>query len=77
MKTIGKNPVIAIIAIVCLSLNLQAAPIARSLADTSKKSKMKMDKMDKMSKMDSKMDKKMDKKKMSKDTGKMSKMSKM
>ena len=64
MKTIAKKTIVAAIAVVCLSLSVQAKTVNASLVDTTKKSKMsKMDKMDKMSKMD----KKMEKKKMSKE----------
>ena len=69
MKTISKT-LIAGAILATFSLNLQAATVKPLMADTGK-----MSKMDK--KMDKKMSKKMAPKKMSKDTGKMKKMSKM
>ena len=72
MKSLTSKTLFVAAVAICLSLNLQAKSVNASVSDTTKKSKMKMDKME-----TKKMDKKMEKKKMAKDTGKMSKMSKM
>jgi uncharacterized protein involved in copper resistance len=93
MKSIISKTLFAAVVAVTLSLNTEATTINRSPNDTTRKSKMKMDKMgadkmkaDKMDKMPAdkmeakKTDKMADKKmpsKVKKDSGKMSKMSKM
>ncbi|HEY9535737.1 MAG TPA: hypothetical protein VIQ77_14470 [Mucilaginibacter sp.] len=70
MKTIVSKILIAGAIIATFSSNLQAGPVRPMATDTGK-----MSKMDK--KMDKKMSKKMAPKKMTKDTGKMKRMSKM
>ncbi|WP_345105018.1 hypothetical protein [Mucilaginibacter panaciglaebae] len=70
MKTIVSKILIAGTIATTLSLNLQAGAVRPMAADTGQ-----MSKMDK--KTDKKMSKKMAPKKMTKDTGKMKKMSKM
>jgi hypothetical protein len=83
MKSIIAKTLLAAVAAVTLSLNVQGQPVKTGLSDTTKKSKMAADKMSadkmktgKMAKDTGKMSKMADKK-MGKDTGKMSKMSKM
>jgi hypothetical protein len=74
MKTIVSKILIAGAIIATFSSNLQAGPVRPMATDTGKMSKMDK-KMNK--KMDKKMSKKMAPKKMTKDTGKMKRMSKM